>query len=44
VGKGYTGFSPYAVVKLDKTFGVTEITPPGKDIGAYQTNGTGNKH
>ena len=44
VGKGYTGFSPYAVVKVDKTFGATEITPPGKDIGAYQTNGSGNKH
>ena len=44
VGKGYTNFSPLAVVKVDKTFGVTEITAPGKDIGAYQTNGTGNQH
>lgn len=44
VGKGYTDFEPYAVVKTDKIFGVTQITPPGKDIGAYQTNGTGNQH
>jgi hypothetical protein len=44
IGKGFTSFSPYAVVKIDKTFGVTEITPPGKDIGAYQSNGTGNQH
>jgi hypothetical protein len=43
-GKGYTSFSPYGVVKVDKTFGVTEITPPGKDIGAYQLDGTGNQH
>jgi hypothetical protein len=44
IGKGYTGFSPLAVVKVDQVFGVTEITPPGKDIGAYQSNGTGNQH
>jgi hypothetical protein len=44
IGKGYVNFTPYAVVKVDKTLGVTEITPPGADIGAYQTNGTGNQH
>jgi hypothetical protein len=44
IGKGFIGFSPYGVVKVDKTFGVTEITPPGIDIGAYQSNGTGNQH
>ncbi|HTR28678.1 MAG TPA: hypothetical protein VMH27_05380 [Puia sp.] len=44
IGKGKTGFAPYAVVKVDKVFGVTEITPPGKDMGAFQTDGTGNQH
>lgn len=44
VGKGYTGFSPYAVVKTDPVFGVTKISQPGKDIGAYQTDGSGNQH
>jgi len=44
IGKGYTNFMPYAVVRVDKTFGVTEITPPGNDIGAYQLNGTGHQH
>ena len=44
IGKGYTGFSPAAVVKADKVFGVTEITAPGKDIGAYQSDGSGNQH
>jgi hypothetical protein len=42
--KGYTSFQAAAVVKVDKTFGVTEITAPGKDLGAYQLNGTGNQH
>jgi hypothetical protein len=44
IGKGYTGFQPYALVKVDPVFGVTEITPPGKDIGAYQSDGSGNQH
>lgn len=44
IGKGYTGFAPAALVKKDPVFGATEITPPGKDIGAYQTDGTGNQH
>ncbi|HEY6900545.1 MAG TPA: hypothetical protein VI233_07880, partial [Puia sp.] len=44
IGKGYTGFTAAAVVKKDATFGVTEITAPGKDIGAYQTDGTGHQH
>ena len=43
-GKGYTGFSAYGSVKVDPTFGVTELTPPGKDMGAYQSDGTGNQH
>jgi hypothetical protein len=44
VGKGFTGFSPRGDVPIDPIFGVTELTPPGRDIGAYQTNGTGNQH
>jgi hypothetical protein len=44
IAKGYTGFEPYALVKVDPVFGVTEITPPGKDIGAYQSDGSGNQH
>ena len=44
IGKGFTGFSTYAVVKVDPVFGATEITPPGKDIGAYQSDGSGNQH
>ncbi|HTI12234.1 MAG TPA: hypothetical protein VL832_26860 [Puia sp.] len=44
IGKGYTGFAPRADVPVDLTYGVTEITAPGKDIGAFQANGTGNHH
>jgi len=44
IGKGFTGFSPRGDVPIDAKFGVTELTPPGKDIGAYQSNGTGNQH
>ncbi|MCJ8208592.1 hypothetical protein MUY27_02655 [Mucilaginibacter sp. RS28] len=44
VGKGFTGFTPRGDVIIDPRFGVTELTPPGKDIGAYQTNGSGNQH
>lgn len=48
VGKGYTNFVPYCVEKgivpIDPKYGATELTPPGKDIGAYQTNGSGNQH
>lgn len=44
VGKGYTGFSPLGVVETDPVYGVTEITPPGKDIGAFQLDHSGNQH
>lgn len=44
IGKGYTGFAPHADVPLNPRTGATEITPPGKDIGCYQLNGTGNQH
>jgi len=45
-GTGYTGFTHYAtaidnitVADLQATF-----TEPGKDMGAFQTDGTGNQH
>ena len=44
IGKGYKGFSPLAVVPVDPVYGATEITPPGKDLGCYQYDGTGNQH
>jgi len=44
VNKGFTGFAPYAVVKVDPVYGATEITPPGKDIGAFQQDHNGNQH
>ena len=44
IGIGFTGFSPRADVLQDIRIGATEITPPGKDIGCYQSNGRGNQH
>jgi len=44
IGVGYTGFSPLQVVPTDPVFGVTTFSLPGKDIGAYQINGSGNQH
>ncbi|WCT14636.1 hypothetical protein [Mucilaginibacter jinjuensis] len=43
LGKGKTDFSPLGSVTATGTYGTT-ITPPGKDIGAYQNDGTGNQH
>jgi len=44
LGKGYLGFTPLSVVPVDANFGASEITPPNKDLGAYPSDGTGNKH
>lgn len=44
IGAGFTGFTPRADVPVDLKYGATEITAPGKDIGAYQSNGRGNQH
>jgi len=44
IGAGYTGFTPRGDVPIDAKYGATELTPPGKDIGAYQSNGRGNQH
>lgn len=44
LGKGNTGFSPQMAVVQSTTFGVTEYTQPGKDLGAFQYSGSGNQH
>ena len=45
IGKGTTtAVTPYTVVPIDPIYGATEVTPPGVDLGAYQSNGTGNQH
>ncbi len=44
LGKGYTSFAPVAAVPVDPVYGATELTPPGSDIGCYQSNGKGNQH
>jgi hypothetical protein len=43
-GKGYQGFTPIINVPVDANFGTSGITPPGKDIGCYQLDGSGNHH
>lgn len=43
LGAGKADFSPLGTVTATGIFGAT-ITPPGKDIGAYQNNGSGNQH
>ena len=44
IGAGSTSIAPLAKVALNATYGDTDITLPGTDIGDYQSNGTGNKH
>lgn len=44
IGTGYTGFTPIGIVMVDPVYGATELTQPGKDIGAFQTDGRGNHH
>ena len=44
IGKGYRTFSPIASVPVSDNFGSSGITGPGKDLGCYQVDGTGNKH
>lgn len=43
IGKGNATLAAYGTVTATGTYG-TIITPPGKDLGAYQTDGTGNQH
>lgn len=44
VGKGYQSFTGITNVPVDPNFGSSGITGPGKDIGCYQTDGSGNQH
>jgi hypothetical protein len=46
IGKGTTtAFVPItAGIPIDPTFGSSSITLPGKDMGCYQVDGTGNHH
>ncbi|WP_448702396.1 hypothetical protein ACFGVR_08595 [Mucilaginibacter sp. AW1-3] len=44
VGKGKTDITPLIVVPKDPIFGVSEVTPPGADLGCYQLSGVGNQH
>lgn len=44
IGKGYVGVQALVVVPIDPTYGATEVTPPGSDLGCYQYNGKGNQH
>jgi len=44
IGKGNTKIQPLVTVPVDPVYGATEITPPGADLGCYQSNGTGNQH
>jgi hypothetical protein len=44
IGKGNTSVTPLTVVPIDPTYGATEVTPPGADLGCYQINGKGNQH
>lgn len=43
IGKGKTDIQPLSSVTTTGIYGTT-ITLPGKDIGAYQNDGTGNQH
>jgi hypothetical protein len=43
IGKAATTFSPLGTVTARGTYGTT-ITPPGRDLGCYQSDGTGNQH
>src|ERR1700761_9318944 len=44
IGKGTTSFQPITQgIPVDPNFGSSGITPPGKDMGCYQSDGTGNQ-
>jgi hypothetical protein len=44
LGKGYTGFTIPVNIPIDANFGATAAVKPGKDIGCYQADGSGNQH
>ncbi len=45
IGKGTTSFTPYSATNFttNSNYAPT-VTAPGADMGAYQSNGTGNQH
>jgi len=43
-GKGYLSFTPIANFPIDPNFGSSGVMQPGKDIGCYQLDGSGNQH
>jgi hypothetical protein len=44
-GKAYQGFSGITTgIPVDAVFGSSGVTGPGKDIGCYQLDGSGNHH
>lgn len=43
-GKGYTSFTPISNFPIDPNFGANSVMAPGKDIGCYQLDGSGNLH
>ncbi len=46
IGKGYTGFRPVVTSPAIpvSAFGATALLTPGKDLGAYPQDGSGNQH
>lgn len=45
IGAGTTSFSPLQNgIKVDANFGASPIEGPGKDMGCYQSDGSGNQH
>ena len=44
IGKGFVVFNLLVTVPVDPVYGATAITFHGKDMGAFQFNGTGNQH
>jgi hypothetical protein len=45
IGIGTTTLvQPLVVVPIDPVYGATAVTPPGADLGCYQSNGSGNQH
>lgn len=43
LGKGFTGFQPVSGILVGGLYGA-QVDLPGSDLGAYQSNGTGNQH
>jgi hypothetical protein len=44
IGKGNTSFAISMNVPVDANFGATRAVTPGRDLGCYQADGTGNQH